>query len=56
MNLFYRRYGLFGLNGCGKLALFTSIGMGELPIPKHMDIFHLTTKIEAYDMSFVKVS
>ena len=40
----------------GELTLFTSIGMRELPIPKHMDIFHLTTKFEANDMSSVQVS
>ncbi|KAM0013880.1 putative ABC transporter, AAA+ ATPase domain, P-loop containing nucleoside triphosphate hydrolase [Helianthus debilis subsp. tardiflorus] len=46
-----RRYGLLGLNGCGKSTLLTSIGMRELPIPEHMDIFHLTREIEASDMS-----
>ncbi|XP_071719932.1 ABC transporter F family member 1-like [Rutidosis leptorrhynchoides] len=46
-----RRYGLLGLNGCGKSTLLTSIGLRELPIPEHMDIFHLTREIEASDMS-----
>ncbi|KAG9154262.1 hypothetical protein Leryth_000723 [Lithospermum erythrorhizon] len=46
-----RRYGLLGLNGCGKSTLLTSIGMRELPIPEHMDIFHLSREIEASDMS-----
>ncbi|KAK1398366.1 ATP-binding cassette, subfamily F, member 2 [Heracleum sosnowskyi] len=46
-----RRYGLLGLNGCGKSTLLTSIGRRELPIPDHMDIFHLTREIEASDMS-----
>ncbi|KAL1805376.1 hypothetical protein DCAR_0830976 [Daucus carota subsp. sativus] len=46
-----RRYGLLGLNGCGKSTLLTSIGRRELPIPEHMDIFHLTREIEASDMS-----
>ncbi|KVI00755.1 AAA+ ATPase domain-containing protein [Cynara cardunculus var. scolymus] len=46
-----RRYGLLGLNGCGKSTLLTSIGQRELPIPEHMDIFHLTREIEASDMS-----
>ncbi|XP_014494119.1 ABC transporter F family member 1 isoform X1 [Vigna radiata var. radiata] len=46
-----RRYGLLGLNGCGKSTLLTAIGMRELPIPEHMDIYHLTREIEASDMS-----
>ncbi|CAL5000481.1 unnamed protein product [Urochloa decumbens] len=46
-----RRYGLLGLNGCGKSTLLTAIGCRELPIPEHMDIYHLTHEIEASDMS-----
>ncbi|CAN0825906.1 ABC transporter F family member 1 [Linum grandiflorum] len=46
-----RRYGLLGLNGCGKSTLLTAIGFRELPIPEHMDIYHLTREIEASDMS-----
>ncbi|XP_057526865.1 ABC transporter F family member 1-like [Amaranthus tricolor] len=46
-----RRYGLLGLNGCGKSTLLTAIGCRELPIPEHMDIYHLTREIEASDMS-----
>ncbi|KAL9296789.1 hypothetical protein ACSQ67_022685 [Phaseolus vulgaris] len=46
-----RRYGLLGLNGCGKSTLLTAIGHRELPIPDHMDIYHLTREIEASDMS-----
>lgn len=46
-----RRYGLLGLNGCGKSTLLTAIGNRELPIPDHMDIYHLTREIEASDMS-----
>jgi ATP-binding cassette subfamily F protein 2 len=46
-----RRYGLLGLNGCGKSTLLTAIGCRELPIPHHMDIYHLTHEIEASDMS-----
>ncbi|GAY59721.1 hypothetical protein CUMW_196690 [Citrus unshiu] len=47
----YRRYGLLGLNGCGKSTLLTAIGCRELPIPDHMDIYHLSREIEASDMS-----
>ncbi|CAH9094550.1 unnamed protein product [Cuscuta europaea] len=46
-----RRYGLLGLNGCGKSTLLTAIGRRELPIPDHMDIFHLSHEIEASDMT-----
>ncbi|CAI0410895.1 unnamed protein product, partial [Linum tenue] len=46
-----RRYGLLGLNGCGKSTLLTALGRRELPIPEHMDIYHLTREIEASDMS-----
>ncbi|KAG2333493.1 hypothetical protein Bca52824_004673 [Brassica carinata] len=46
-----RRYGLLGLNGCGKSTLLTAIGLRELPIPDHMDIYHLSHEIEATDMS-----
>ncbi|KAG8065117.1 hypothetical protein GUJ93_ZPchr0004g38499 [Zizania palustris] len=46
-----RRYGLLGLNGCGKSTLLTSIGCRELPILEHMDIYHLSSEIEASDMS-----
>lgn len=48
---FCRRYGLLGLNGCGKSTLLNAIGCRELPIPDHMDIYHLTREIEASDMS-----
>lgn len=49
--ILHRRYGLLGLNGCGKSTLLTAIGRREIPIPEHMDIFHLTREIEASDMS-----
>lgn len=48
---FHRRYGLLGLNGCGKSTLLTAIGLREIPIPDHMDIFHLSREIEASDMT-----
>lgn len=42
---------MLGLNGCGKSTLLTAIGYRELPIPEHMDIYHLSREIEASDMS-----
>eukprot|EP00850_Spirogloea_muscicola_P011026 SM000067S20303 [mRNA] locus=s67:224223:228095:+ [translate_table: standard] len=46
-----RRYGLLGLNGCGKSTLLEAIGKRELPIPEHIDIYHLTREIDATEMS-----
>lgn len=46
-----RRYGLIGPNGCGKSTLLKALGARELPIPGHIDIFHLDREMEASDMS-----
>ncbi|KAH8232194.1 hypothetical protein KR032_001691 [Drosophila birchii] len=42
-----RRYGLIGLNGCGKSSLLAVLGGREVPIPSHIDIFHLTREMPA---------
>lgn len=42
-----RRYGLIGLNGCGKSSLLAVLGNREVPIPDHIDIFHLSREIPA---------
>ena len=39
-----RRYGLIGRNGSGKSTLLKVLASGELPIPKHIDIYHLNTE------------
>ncbi|XP_046846580.1 ATP-binding cassette sub-family F member 2-like [Xenia sp. Carnegie-2017] len=44
-----RRYGLLGLNGCGKSTLMNVIAHREIPIPDHIDIFHLSNEIIASD-------
>jgi len=44
-----RRYGLLGLNGCGKSTMLEAIGSRDIPIPKHIDIFHLKNEMEASD-------
>ncbi|XP_063964284.1 ATP-binding cassette sub-family F member 2-like [Lytechinus pictus] len=44
-----RRYGLLGLNGSGKSTLLHAIGKREVPIPHHMDIFHLSREMAASD-------
>ncbi|XP_048004897.1 ATP-binding cassette sub-family F member 2 isoform X1 [Leguminivora glycinivorella] len=46
-----RRYGLVGLNGCGKSSLLSALGRREVPIPEHIDIFHLTREMPASDKS-----
>lgn len=44
-----RRYGLIGLNGCGKSSLLCALECRELPIPEHIDIYHLRREIEPSD-------
>uniref|UniRef100_A0A8D8QGC3 ATP-binding cassette sub-family F member 2 n=1 Tax=Cacopsylla melanoneura TaxID=428564 RepID=A0A8D8QGC3_9HEMI len=46
-----RRYGLLGLNGSGKSTLLAVLGNREVPIPEHIDIFHLTREMPASDKS-----
>lgn len=46
-----RRYGVIGLNGCGKSSLLAVLGNREVPIPEHIDIFHLTREIPASSKS-----
>jgi len=36
-----RRYGLIGQNGSGKSNLLAAIANREIPIPEHIDIYHL---------------
>nr|UOU03350.1 ATP-binding cassette subfamily F2 [Brachionus rubens] len=42
-----RRYGILGLNGSGKSTILTAIAKKEIPIPPHVDIFHLSREIPA---------
>jgi len=42
---FGHRYGLIGLNGCGKSTLMSTISNREFPVPNHVDIFHVTREI-----------
>jgi len=37
-----RRYGLLGINGCGKTTFLRALAALLLPIPEHMDIFLLS--------------
>ncbi|XP_064647512.1 ATP-binding cassette sub-family F member 2-like [Lineus longissimus] len=44
-----RRYGLIGYNGCGKTTLLTSLAKRELPMPDHIDIYHLQREMGPSD-------
>jgi ATP-binding cassette subfamily F protein 2 len=44
-----RRYGIIGLNGTGKSTILSAIGCREIPIPEHIDIYHLSREICASD-------
>ncbi|RUS76774.1 hypothetical protein EGW08_015451 [Elysia chlorotica] len=44
-----RRYGLIGLNGCGKSSLLAALAAREVPVPDHIDIFLLRREMAASD-------
>eukprot|EP00882_Tetradesmus_deserticola_P006325 GHRQ01006654.1.p1 GENE.GHRQ01006654.1~~GHRQ01006654.1.p1 ORF type:complete len:528 (+),score=237.91 GHRQ01006654.1:258-1841(+) len=44
-----RRYGLIGQNGCGKSSFLEAIANREVPIPEHLDIYHLHQEAEPSD-------
>jgi len=44
-----RRYGMLGLNGSGKSQILYAIAARDIPIPEHVDIFHLSREIPATD-------
>ncbi|MFT7813805.1 ATP-binding cassette sub-family F member 2 [Arapaima gigas] len=46
-----RRYGLIGLNGTGKSMLLSAMGHREIPIPEHIDIYHLTREMPPSEKS-----
>jgi len=41
------RYGLMGVNGCGKSTLMACLGNREVPIQDHIDIYYLAREIPA---------
>ena len=41
-----RHYGLLGPNGVGKSTLLSAIGQREIPIPAHIDVYHLVKEVE----------
>ncbi|KAK3588077.1 hypothetical protein CHS0354_012130 [Potamilus streckersoni] len=50
-----RRYGLIGLNGCGKSSLLSALAANELPIPEHVDIFLLRKEMPPSDKTALQV-
>lgn len=46
-----RRYGLIGLNGCGKSTMLSAIGRREVPIQPSVDIYHLTREMPPSEKS-----
>jgi len=46
-----RRYGLIGSNGSGKSTLLACLAARELPIPDHIDIWHVHREAEPTDIS-----
>ena len=41
-----RRYGLLGANGCGKSNVLAALANREVPIPAHLDVYHLREEAE----------
>lgn len=48
-----RRYGLIGSNGSGKSTILAAIAAREVPVPEHIDIWHLDTEAPPSDMSAI---
>ena len=45
---------MIGLNGSGKSTLLAAIGRREIPIPDHIDIYHLTREISPCDKTAIQ--
>lgn len=48
------RYGLIGNNGAGKTNFLASIAMREVPIPDHIDMYHLTHECDPTDRTAIQ--
>jgi hypothetical protein len=48
------RYGLIGNNGAGKTNFLASIAMREVPIPEHIDMYHLTHECDPTDRTAIQ--
>lgn len=49
-----RRYGLIGANGCGKTNFLSCLAKREVPIPEHLDLYHLSGEAEPSDRTAVQ--
>lgn len=49
-----RRYGLIGSNGSGKSTMLKALAAREVPIPEHIDIYHLDSEAEPSDRTAVQ--
>jgi ATP-binding cassette, subfamily F, member 2 len=46
-----RRYGLLGMNGCGKSTMLKTLAAREVPIPEHIDLYLLDREMVASDLT-----
>ena len=49
------RYGLLGINGCGKTTLMNVLGGGEIPFPPKVDWYHVTHEVAADDRTALSI-
>jgi len=48
------RYGLMGVNGCGKSTLMAVLGNREVPIQSHIDIYYLDREVPASEKTAIE--